>query len=62
MAQPPELRLDRLFQFCLARSPTPLERQRLTQYREQLSGESEQEQWTAMGRVLLNLDEMITRE
>jgi len=62
-------RIDYAFRLCLARASSQPEQQRL---RELLAQQIEQEQgdesmrrkeaWKAMGRVLLNLDETITRE
>jgi mono/diheme cytochrome c family protein len=51
------------FQLCLARMPTAEEQQRLSGLlNKQLANSSEAEAWTTVARVLLNLDEMITRE
>ena len=65
------------FRLCLGRSPTPVEEQRLTELLRQPlaeleqgaeSGSAEREEkipldaWTTVARVLLNLDELITRE
>jgi mono/diheme cytochrome c family protein len=76
-------RLDRLFTVCLARRPTPREKNALaTMFHEQLSllrddrplaealfpgtwvglDRAEAAAWVAISRVLLNLDEFITRE
>jgi hypothetical protein len=60
-------KLDYAFRLCLARSPDAEERRRLEElYQEQLreaEGEAKQaEALTVVARVLLNLDETITRE
>ena len=61
-------RMDHAFRLCLARPPAPEERQRLRILldAELASGGNEKqrqtEAWTAIARVLLNLDETITRE
>ncbi len=48
--------LDRMFALTLGRRPKASERERLTRFYEQTHD------WTAVARVLLNLDEFITRE
>jgi hypothetical protein len=73
--------LDKMFQKCVTRSPTPAEKERLLQFfSAQLgrfsSGElkaseflgaekgdklNEQASWTALARVLLNMDEAVTK-
>ncbi|HRP04438.1 MAG TPA: PSD1 and planctomycete cytochrome C domain-containing protein [Opitutaceae bacterium] len=62
-------RIDTAFRLCLARRPDRVERKRLVQlYEQQLktaSGSDEErrlEAWEVVSRVLLNLDETITRE
>ncbi|WP_235963871.1 DUF1553 domain-containing protein [Tautonia rosea] len=69
-------RLDLAFRLCLARSPDPVELDRLNAFLSEQrslnsgSGDddhsktdhSERAAWTAIARVLLNLDEFITRE
>jgi mono/diheme cytochrome c family protein len=61
-------KLDNLFRLCLSRPPTEKEGGRLAALLDQLrSGarsraEGEQSAWTAVARVVLNLDEFITRE
>jgi hypothetical protein len=62
LADPADTRLDKLFRYCVARHPTPQERQRLSEFLQLQTEESEKEKWTAMARVVLNLDETITRE
>jgi hypothetical protein len=57
-----ETRIDRGFEYCLCRKPTAAEESRLEQLLAACSGESESEKWTTIARVLLNLDETITRE
>jgi hypothetical protein len=61
--------LDLAFRLCLARSPSSEERQRLNELlaveRRQFHGDdpkSQMDPWISVARVLLNLDEMITRE
>lgn len=54
-------RLDRAFLYCFAREPFPEERERLLEYRQSLSG-TPQQTWAAVARVLMNLDEFVTRE
>jgi hypothetical protein len=49
-------RLDYAFELCLARKPSARERDRMATYFHQ------QQDWTGLSRVLLNLDEFITRE
>jgi mono/diheme cytochrome c family protein len=57
-------RLELAFRSCLARAPSDLERDRLrlllTQARAE--GQDERAAWTTLARVLMNLDEFITRE
>ncbi len=62
-------RLDAAFRLCLAREPSQTERQRLehllAQQMAQESGDEKKrrtEAWKTVARVLLNLDETITRE
>ena len=62
-------RIAQTFRLCLARAPSPVERQRLQQLLvQQLAQEQGDEAtrrkdaWKTMARVLLNLDETITRE
>jgi hypothetical protein len=62
LADPADTRLDKLFRYCVARHPTPQERQRLSEFLQLQTEESEKAKWTAMARVVLNLDETITRE
>jgi hypothetical protein len=60
------------YERCLARSPRGAERELLDAYRSQLLGQTleagtelagaELHAWTAVARVLLNLDEFLTRE
>ncbi len=61
--------IDFAFRLCLARHPEPAERQRLVElHTQQLHAstgnddERQAETWTTLARVLLNLDETITRE
>jgi hypothetical protein len=57
-------RLRHAFRLCLARTPTPAEEQRLTGLLRELLAEGDdlRQAWTTVARVLLNLDEFITRE
>ncbi len=62
-------RLDYAFRLCVARSPNANERTRLLALLAQLRtptasdpAATDQEAWTTIARVLLNLDETITRE
>jgi hypothetical protein len=62
-------RIQQTFQLCLARTPSDTEQRRLQQLLaqqiEQESGEPETKRraaWTTLARVLLNLDETVTRE
>jgi hypothetical protein len=62
-------RLTHAFRLCLARSPQPAEQKRLSDLliqqlaKEQGNEEARQrEVWKTVARVLLNLDETITRE
>jgi DNA-binding phage protein len=61
--------LTHAFRLCVARAPSATELARVTQlYREQLTAATGDEAarrgeaWTVVARVLLNLDEAITRE
>lgn len=55
-------RLEYAFRLCLARPPRSVERERLRLYLHQQGPASDLAAWTAVARVLLNLDEFITRE
>ena len=62
-------RIDQAFRLCLSRAPSQPEQQRLQQLlTQQLAQEQGDEAarrtaaWKTMARVLLNLDETITRE
>ncbi|WP_435018611.1 PSD1 and planctomycete cytochrome C domain-containing protein [Tundrisphaera sp. TA3] len=56
-------RIDRAFRLCLARDPSESEAGRLAALLDQGKADSpERDAWTAVARVLLNLDEFITRE
>jgi hypothetical protein len=61
---PPEAdRVDFAFQLCLGRTPNPAERDRLQQLLEaERRDHGEAASWQTLARVLLNLDEAITRE
>ena len=64
------MRIGRLFELCLMRQPTPDERRILTEHlegqRRRHAGLADAERssrvWTALARVLFNLDEFVTRE
>ena len=49
-------RLNYAFELCLSRKPTAREKDRLSTYFHQ------QQDWAGVSRVLLNLDEFVTRE
>ena len=56
-------RIDHAFRLCLSRTPTSAERARLmTLLKRERAGGDESTAWTAVSRVLLNLDETISRE
>ena len=57
-------RLDDAFLRCLARKPNARERDRLriVLAQERTAGQDEKAVWTTLARVILNLDEFITRE
>jgi hypothetical protein len=62
-------RIDFAFKLCVSRAPSPDETRRVTDLLQQLqtpadneSAATPQEAWTTIARVLLNLDETITRE
>ena len=56
-------RIDYAFRLCLSRTPTSAERARLiTLLKRERAGSDESTAWTAVSRVLLNLDETISRE
>ncbi len=56
-------RIDYAFRLCLARTPSSSERQRLMDLLKHDSAEANSPSaWTAVARVLLNLDETMTRE
>lgn len=57
-------RLDGLFRASLARPPSPKESHRLQAllHQQRAAGKSEPVAWTTLSRVILNLDEFITRE
>jgi hypothetical protein len=57
-----DARIERGFEYCMSRRPTAAEKERLQQLLAACSGDNESEAWTTVARVLLNLDETITRE
>ena len=50
------------FRLCFARTPTPEEHSRLLQYVSDQQQANREQAWTMLARVLLNLDEFVTRE
>ncbi|HRH99315.1 MAG TPA: DUF1553 domain-containing protein [Prosthecobacter sp.] len=63
-AQTDDARLTHAFQLCLSRPPGDLERQSMLHllHTERDSGATESQAWQSLARVMLNLDETITRE
>lgn len=55
-------RVTYAFRRCVARPPEPQERETLLAFLNQQKPRGEREAWTALARVLLNLDETITKE
>jgi hypothetical protein len=60
-------KLDQAFRLCLARPPSDAERDRLARYHDEqarifATEKSALSPWVGVARVLLNLDEFITRE
>ena len=58
-------RMERMFRICLCRSPETIELDALMEFLAAQRGEkdvAEADAWTAAARVLMNLDEFITRE
>jgi len=58
-------RIASAYRLCLARRPTIAERARLAALLEEVrseEGSSERDAWETVARVVLNLDEFITRE
>ncbi len=55
-------RVTYAFRRCVSRKPTDLERDELLTFLGRQKSRSENEAWTALARVLLNLDETITKE
>jgi hypothetical protein len=57
------VRIDHAFRLCLSRRPALEERERLLDLlKKELAVANESTAWTTVSRVLLNLDETITRE
>ncbi len=57
-----EERIDYAFRLCLGRQPSSRERQALERLLHQQDQTKALDTWTSLARVLLNLDEFITRE
>ncbi len=57
-----EARIDFAFELCFSRQATDDERVRFCSYRDRLKQESAEKAWMMIVRVLLNLDEFVTRE
>jgi hypothetical protein len=55
-------RMEYAFRLCFCRAPSTAERSRLLQYLQQQREEDPGQAWAMVARVLLNLDEFITRE
>jgi len=55
-------RVEYAFQLCFSRKPTTNETERLVAYRQSVKDGSPEKAWMLVARVLLNLDEFITRE
>jgi hypothetical protein len=55
-------RIEHAFRLCFCRTPGPAERSRLLQYLEQQRQADPGQAWVMVARVLLNLDEFVTRE
>ena len=54
-------KVDFAFRLCFARTPTTAERERVLGYCQAQGGPPEKA-WAAVGRVLMNVDEFVTRE
>lgn len=55
-------RVNYAFRLCFAREPAPAERERLLKYVDAKRKTDPRTVWSAVARVLMNLDEFITRE
>jgi len=55
-------RIDYAFRLCFAREPSTAERERLLAYVDNKRKSDSKTVWSAVARVLLNLDEFVTRE
>jgi hypothetical protein len=55
-------KLTYAFKLCYARTPTKLEQDRLLSYLQQQREANADRPWMMVARVLLNLDEFVTRE
>jgi hypothetical protein len=55
-------RVCQAFRCCLSRPPSTLEERRLRELVTEQAGSTPAATWTTLARVLLNLDEFITRE
>jgi hypothetical protein len=56
------VRIRQAFEYCVSRPPSAAEQDRIEKLLTTGSSEGEKEAWTTVARVLLNLDETITRE
>lgn len=55
-------KVDRAFQFCFCREPSVSERERVLAYLAQQRKQDAKTAWAQVARVLMNLDEFVTRE
>jgi hypothetical protein len=55
-------RVDHAFRLCFCRTPTEPERERVLKYLDAQNRRNPEKAWAMTARVLLNLDEFITRE
>jgi hypothetical protein len=55
-------RIDLAYQLCFSRAPEPAERRRLIEFLDRANSEAVEKRWMLAARVLLNLDEFVTRE
>ncbi|HET6573618.1 MAG TPA: hypothetical protein VFG68_08460, partial [Fimbriiglobus sp.] len=55
-------RVEYAFKLCFSRSPTAAERERVLKYLDAQKQANPETAWAMTARVLMNLDEFITRE